>query len=80
MIVTNTAIYMSNIFAVADNMGYNSSYNNITVIPDPRGIPGTLASLPPLFSTSADGIHVTLVSHLSQKRVRIFFCQNTLDG
>jgi hypothetical protein len=65
MKVTNTAIYMSNIFAVADNNGYNSSYNNITVIPDPRGVPGTLATKPPLFSTNADGIHVTLVSQLT---------------
>jgi len=66
MIVANTAVYQSNIFAVADNNGYNSTYNNITVIPDPRGIPGTLASQPPLFSTNADGIHVTSVSHLTQ--------------
>lgn len=55
----NIAIYQSNIFAVLDNMGRNSTYDRVFIIPDPRGIPGTRNA--PLYSSSADGIHVSLV-------------------
>ena len=56
--MTGTNIYSSNIFAVFEAQSRNSTYDGLSVVPDPRGVNG----ITPLFASNADGIHSTLVS------------------
>lgn len=58
--VVDTSIWSSNIFGIFDASSYNSTYQNVQIVPDPtpRNRP------PPLFSSNADGIHCVFVSFL----------------
>ena len=61
----NMNIWSSNVFAAFEGQCYNSTYNNVQIVPNPTNT-GRAA---PLSSSNADGIHSVYVSHSSDSYV-----------